>query len=151
MKKTEENYDEKPLYGHYHCKKCGCELKPIQRISWVVSNGVQSAHHCPKCKTFMYEKEYGDNEWPKSEVKKINIEDIAHYVFITVMIGLVIFMLAGVILNFKSCIKTEQTEQLFVGSEITDKNMVNTCNMQGGTYVKYYGFEPICVPKITVK
>jgi len=56
--KKEKDIDKEPIYGHYHCKKCKCSMRPLKRLPWRADRGVGHIHYCPKCKRIFIEYEY---------------------------------------------------------------------------------------------
>ncbi len=44
--------------SHYHCKKCGQEIKYLLRVSWKVGSGVRVMGVCENCSLIMIEYEY---------------------------------------------------------------------------------------------
>ena len=61
----QRNYDPTInwIRGHYHCKKCGGEIKCWKSFAWNVETGVRRIGGCEKDNLIMVEFEKLDPEW----------------------------------------------------------------------------------------
>lgn len=53
-------YEEKPIYGLYHCFNCNTEMKPLKTIPYTAFFGIRHLHWCPKCGELLIESEEGE-------------------------------------------------------------------------------------------
>ena len=51
------------IRGHYHCKKCGGEMKCFLALPWKVEEGVRRIGICHKDELIMVESERADPKW----------------------------------------------------------------------------------------
>lgn len=51
------------IRGHYHCKKCGGEIKCIATLPWKSVVGVRRIGICREDEIIMVEYEHGEPKW----------------------------------------------------------------------------------------